>query len=84
MGKRGAAAAALVDQRRGAMLIVGVQPRHHGLRVTACAGGHLRGTGALGHLVQRQETLAAARMSGVQGKLAQIDRGLIPPLIVNA
>src|SRR4051794_15540935 len=42
------ATAALIPQRLGAMLVVGVQPTHHGLRVAPGALRHLRRALALG------------------------------------
>ena len=52
------------------MLIVGVQPAHHGLRTSSGAFGNRCGTTAFGDLVQRQEAFAAAGMGGSQGQMA--------------
>src|SRR3954451_351826 len=82
-GKRGAATAALIAQRRGAMRVVDVQPAHHGLRVTPGALGHSRRTGAWADLVQGQEALAGARVAGAERQLPQIGWRLLPALVVN-
>jgi hypothetical protein len=82
-GKGGAATGALVGQRLGAVLIVGMQPTHHGLRTSSGAFGNRRGTTACGDLVQRQEAFATARMGGAQGQMAQIRNRLAPALMVN-
>jgi hypothetical protein len=79
----GAATGALIGQRLGTVLIVGVQPTHHGLRPSSCVFGNRRGTTACGDLVQRQEAFAAARMGGTQGQMAQIRNRLVPALMVN-
>src|SRR4051794_29937807 len=68
--KGGAATAALIGQRLGAVLVVGMQPAHHGLRSSSRAFGNRRGTTAFGDLVQRQEAFAAAGMGGSQGQMA--------------
>src|SRR3954464_3177129 len=81
--KGGAATAALIGQRRGAVFAVGVQPTHHGLWVAACAHRHLRSAGAFSDLVQSQETLAAAGMRGIEGQLTQIRLRLAPTVVVN-
>src|SRR3954447_1591197 len=81
--KGGAATAALIGQRRGAVFVVGVQPTHHGLWVAACAHRHLRSAGAFSDLVQSQETLAAAGMRGIEGQLTQIRLRLAPTVVVN-
>ena len=82
--KGGAATGALVGQRLGAVLVIQVQPLHHGLRVAAGAPGHLRGTGTLGHVVQSKETLAGAAVRGRQGQAAQVRPRLVPALVVNS
>ena len=66
------------------MLIVGMQPTHHGLRASSGAFGNRRGTTAFGDLVQRQEAFAAAGMRGAQGQMAQIRNRLAPALMVNS
>src|SRR3954467_9466962 len=83
LGKRGAATAALIAQRRGAMRVVDVQPAHHGLRVTPGALGHSRRTGAWADLVQGQEALAGASLAGAERQLPQIGWRLLPALVVN-
>jgi hypothetical protein len=65
------------------VVIVGVQPAHHGLRSSFRAFGNRRGTTACGDLVQRQEAFAAAGMGGAQGQMAQIRNRLPPALMVN-
>jgi NAD(P)-dependent dehydrogenase (short-subunit alcohol dehydrogenase family) len=76
--KGGAATGALIRQRLGAVLVVGVKPTHHGLRPSSRAFGNRRGTAALGNLVQRQEAFARAGMRGGQGQMAQIRYRLVP------
>jgi hypothetical protein len=61
-----------------------MQPAHDGLRMTAGAFGDPGGAGALGDLVQGEETLAHAGMRGGQGQAAQVGRRLPPTLVVNA
>ncbi|MDQ2803614.1 MAG: hypothetical protein M3Y41_13395 [Pseudomonadota bacterium] len=51
--------------------------------MTARAFGHLRGTGALGDVVQGKETLATAGVRGTQGQVAQVCLRLAPALMVN-
>ena len=70
--KGGAATAALVGQRLGAVFIVGMQPTHHGLRTSSGAFGNRCGTTAFSDLVQSQEAFAATGMRGAQGQMAQI------------
>ena len=65
------------------MLVVDVQPAHHGLRVTPGALGHSRRTGALADLVQGQKALAGARVAGAERQLPQISWRLPPALVVN-
>src|SRR3954454_17551086 len=57
-GKRGAATGALIAQRLGAVLVVGMQPPHYGLRPPSRAFANRRGTTAFGNLVQRQKAFA--------------------------
>jgi hypothetical protein len=83
-GQRGAATGALIGQRLGAVLIVGMQPTHHGLRPSSHAFGNRCGATALGNLVQRHEAFTAAEMRGSQGQVAQIRNRLIPAPMVNA
>src|SRR3954467_9471282 len=59
-GKRGAAAAAPIKQRRGAVVVVGVHPAHHRLRMAPTTGGDLRRAPTLRNLVQREKPLASA------------------------
>jgi hypothetical protein len=66
------------------VLIVDVQPTHHGLRASSGAFGNRRGTTAFGDLMQRQEAFAAAEMCGAQGQMAQIRNRLAPTLMVNS
>jgi hypothetical protein len=66
------------------VVIVSVQPAHHGLRPPSCAFGNHRGTTAFGDLVQRQEAFAAAGMGRAQGQMAQIRNRLAPTLMVNS
>jgi hypothetical protein len=66
------------------VVIVGVQPTHHGLRPPSRAFGNRPGTTACGDLVQRQEAFAAARMGGTQGQMAQIRNRLAPAPMVNS
>jgi hypothetical protein len=47
-----------------------MQPAHHGLRASSGAFSNRRGTTAVGDLVQRQETFAAAGMGSSQGQIA--------------
>jgi hypothetical protein len=61
-----------------------MQPAHHALGTAARTVGHCSGTAALGDLMQGEETLTAARMSGIQGQVAQIGYGLTPAVMVNA
>lgn len=65
------------------MLIVVMQPLHHGLRVASRAFSHPRGTIAQGDLVKSEEALAAASVRGTQGLLAQLHRRLAPAFVVN-
>src|SRR3954452_8150958 len=81
--KGGAATGALIAQRL-AVLVVGVQPTHHGLRPPSRAFANRRGTTACGDLVQRQKAFAAAGMCGTQGQMAQIRNRLVPALMVNS
>ena len=60
-----------------------MQPPHHGLRVSAGALGHFARTTSSRDLVQGQKALAAARMAGIQGQVAQILPGLTPTFMVN-
>jgi hypothetical protein len=66
------------------VFIVGVQPTHHGLRVATRASRHLRGAGAFSHIMQGQETLAAAGMRGIESQLTQIRLRLAPTVVVNS
>lgn len=84
LGKKGAATGALIPQRLRAVLVVAVQPAHHSLRMAAGARGYLRRAGALGDVVQGQETLAAAGMHSIQGQAAQSCQRLAPALVVNS
>src|SRR3954454_11650917 len=83
-GKRGAATGALIAQRLGAVLVVGMQPPHYGLRMAAGARRHLRGAGAFSDIMQRQEAFAAAGMGGIEGHLTQIRLRLAPTVVVNS
>src|SRR4051794_36392385 len=83
-GQRGAATGALIGQRLGAVVVVSVQPTHHGLRVAARARRHLRGAGAFSDIMQGQEPLAAAAMRGIEGQLTQIRLRLAPTVVVNS
>lgn len=65
------------------MLIVGMQPAHHALRVAADAFSNRRGRGALGDLVQGKEPLARAGVAGMKRQVPQIGWRLPPALIVN-
>jgi hypothetical protein len=65
------------------MLIVGVQPPHHGLGMASRAFGHTRGAITLGDLVKGEKALAASDMGGVQGPLAQVRHRLAPTVMVN-
>jgi hypothetical protein len=60
-----------------------MQPVHHALGTAACTLGHFSGTAALGDVMQGKETLAAARMAGIQGQVAQIGHALTPAVMVN-
>jgi hypothetical protein len=82
-GKRGAAAAAPIQQRRGAVFVVGVHPAHHRLWMAPATGGDLRRAPALRNLVQREKPLARARVMGMQRQIAQIRRRLIPAAHIN-
>ena len=84
LGKGGAATSTLIGQRPGAMLVLQVQPLHHGLRVPPRARRHLRRATRLGDLVKRQETLARALMGSTCRELAQAVRGLAPTGMINA
>ena len=72
-----------IHQRRGAVLIVSMQPVHHGLRTATRAFRHRRGAVTLRDLMQSKEALAAPRMSGTQGQLAQIRQRLAPAPMIN-
>lgn len=52
--------------------------------MAAGARGYLRRAGALGDVVQGQETLAAAGMHSIQGQAAQTCQRLAPALVVNS
>jgi hypothetical protein len=64
--------------------VVGVQPAHHGLRVSARARGEARGaTALLGDVVERQEALAGARVGRAHRQPPQVLRRLAPPGMIN-
>lgn len=73
-----------IRQRRGAVLIVGMQPVHHGLWAATGAFRHRRGAVTLRDLMQGKETLAAARMGSAQGQVTQIRQRLAPAPMINA
>jgi hypothetical protein len=82
-GQKGAAAAAPITQRRGAVFVVGMHPAHHRLRMAPATGGDLRRAPALCNLMQREKPLARARRWGMQRQIAQIRRRLIPAAHIN-
>jgi hypothetical protein len=83
-GQGGAATGALIGRRPGAVLVVGMQPAHHGLWMAAGAHRYLCGAGALGNVVKGQETLAATGMSGVKGHRTQVRLRLAPAGMLNS
>ena len=83
-GKKGAATGTLIQQRLGAVLIVAVQPAHHGLRVAADTGCDVRGAVPLCDVMKGKETLAAAGMRGSQGQAAQVRQRLAPTFMINS
>ena len=63
-GTKGAAAGAAVGGGVRSVRVVGVQPAHHRLRVSARAHGDTRGATPSHDLVERQEALAGAPVGG--------------------
>ena len=83
MDKRGAATAAPVHQRRGAVFVVGMHPAHHRLRVAPAPAGDRRRAPALRNLMQGEKPLTRARVLGMQRQIAQIRRCLAPAARIN-
>ncbi len=73
-GQKGAATGAPIQQRRGAVFVVNVQPSHDGLGMATRAAGHRRRTVTLGYLMQGQKPLAAASMRRTQGQTTKLRR----------
>jgi hypothetical protein len=55
----------------------------YGLRVKARACGHRGGTGALGDVMQGEETLAAAGMAGTENQVAEVCLRLGPAHMIT-
>jgi hypothetical protein len=81
--KRGAATAAPIHQRRGAVFVVGMQPAHYRLRMAPAPGGDRRRAPALRNLMQSEKPLTRARVLGMQRQIAQVRRCLIPAARIN-
>jgi hypothetical protein len=81
--KRGAATAAPIHQRRGAVFVVGMQPAHYRLRMAPAPGGDRRRAPALHNLMQSEKPLTRARVLGMQRQIAQVRRCLIPAAHIN-
>ena len=82
MDKRGAATAAPIHQRRGAVFVVGM-PAHYRLRMAPAAGGDRRRAPALHNLMQSEKPLTRARVLGMQRQIAQVRHCLIPAARIN-
>jgi hypothetical protein len=81
--KRGAATAAPIHQRRGAVFVVGMHPAHYRLRMAPAAGGDRRRAPALRNLMQGEKPLTRARVLRMQRQIAQVRHCLIPAARIN-
>ena len=76
--QRGAAAGAAVGEGLRSVRVVGVQPAHHRLRVSARAHGDTRGAARSHDLVERQEALAGAPVGRAHRQPTQVLLGVWP------